>query len=166
VLFKPHACDSVWRDKLFLLTGCYDPTEERGIDGRVVYRKRGDCSFRIQHSGGLWEFRQENVLFATIPGGCGLPNIYGRSEKYCVGSSQITIWDLEDNEVVNHVQSRSLFIFFGAQAEHFFLQVSTFTVCPPRTHTPDTTSSHLQAKPKLLLHIPHLHAHCWQVPQV
>jgi hypothetical protein len=140
-----------WRDGVvrahysFLAEGCYDATEEWGIDGRVVYRKRGDSSIRIQHLGGLWEIRRDEVLLATIPGGCGLPT----SCRNTVDDGCTIFLDWRFREETNfngylenrtYVYNECLFVLFGAEAEHFFLRVNTFTLCLPTTPTPDTHS--------------------------
>ncbi len=40
--------------KADVINGFYEATEEKGLDGRVVYRKRGDGSVCIEHFSGQW----------------------------------------------------------------------------------------------------------------
>jgi hypothetical protein len=57
------------------VNGVYEPTEEKGVDGRVLYRKRGDPSKCMEHRGGNWEVKQVSrkgtaAGFAFVAGGC------------------------------------------------------------------------------------------------
>lgn len=59
------------------INGFFAPTQEKGLDGRVVYSKCGSGDMCIVHRGGRWEvinaeskFRDGSV--AVVTGGCSL----------------------------------------------------------------------------------------------
>jgi hypothetical protein len=59
------------------VNGYYEPTEEKGADGRVMYVKRGDGSVCIEHFEGDWEVKSIssknlNLQFAYVSGGLAL----------------------------------------------------------------------------------------------
>ncbi len=59
-----------------VINGLFDPTQEKGLDGRVLYAKRGDSSMCMEHFGGKWRVRSvsykgKDTCFAWVAGGCG-----------------------------------------------------------------------------------------------
>ena len=59
------------------INGLFAPTQEKGLDGRVVYGKCGDGSMCIEHYVGRWQVKAvsdkgKNVRFASLIGGCAL----------------------------------------------------------------------------------------------
>ena len=57
------------------INGFFEPTEEKGLDGRVLYRKRGDALMWMEHFEGRWHVKQEsnkgtNRCYAYVEGGC------------------------------------------------------------------------------------------------
>ncbi len=58
-----------------LINGVYEPTQEKGLDGRVLYRKRGDPSMIMEHRGGIWQVKLVSSkgkagCWAYVAGGC------------------------------------------------------------------------------------------------
>ena len=58
------------------INGCYDPTQEKGPDGRVLYTKRGDPSMCIEHCAGAWQVKLvskkgKDACYASVQGGRG-----------------------------------------------------------------------------------------------
>jgi hypothetical protein len=59
------------------INGFFEPTQEKGLDGRALYVKRGDASACIEHYGGKWQVKAvsdkgEDGAWAYVAGGCGL----------------------------------------------------------------------------------------------
>ena len=57
------------------INGFFEPTEEKGLDGRVLYRKRGDALMWMEHFQGQWQIKSVSVkgedwCVASIEGGC------------------------------------------------------------------------------------------------
>ena len=57
------------------INGVYEPTQEKGLDGRVLYRKRGDSSVCMEHFGGRWQVKPVLMkgganCYAYVAGGC------------------------------------------------------------------------------------------------
>jgi hypothetical protein len=57
------------------INGVLEPTEEKGLDGRALYRKRGDGSVCMEHFGGQWQVKPvsdkgKNICWAVVVGGC------------------------------------------------------------------------------------------------
>jgi hypothetical protein len=57
--------------------GLFEPTEEKGADGRILYTKRGDASKIIEHFDGRWQIKyaqnkSKNSCFASVGGCCSL----------------------------------------------------------------------------------------------
>ena len=57
------------------INGVLEPTEEKGVDGRVLYRKRGDRSVCMEHFAGKWQVKPvsskgTNGCYAWVAGGC------------------------------------------------------------------------------------------------
>ena len=60
-----------------LINGVLEPTQEKGLDGRVLYAKRGDASVCIEHYAGKWSVKDAackrmDAFWANVAGGCGL----------------------------------------------------------------------------------------------
>ena len=58
-----------------LINGFYEPTQEKGLDGRVLYAKRGDKSVCMEHFGGRWQVKPVSLkgtdnCYAWVAGGC------------------------------------------------------------------------------------------------
>ena len=78
-------------DLAALINGVLEPTEEKGLDGRVLYRKRGDSSVCMEHFGVEW--RVKGVLnkgkkgcSAWVAGGCAAESCCSRQ------------WTVQDGE--------------------------------------------------------------------
>ena len=61
--------------KAAAINGVLEPTQEKGLDGRVLYRKRGDPSMIMEHRGGQWEVKAVSSKgtaagYAYVAGGC------------------------------------------------------------------------------------------------
>ena len=59
------------------INGLFAPTQEKGLDGRVVYGKCGDGSMCIEHYAGEWQVRAVSSKgtkgsIARVTGGCAL----------------------------------------------------------------------------------------------
>ncbi len=59
------------------INGSFAPTQEKSLDGRIVYCKQGDTSICIEHFHGEWQLKrllhkQLDVCYAFAPGGCAL----------------------------------------------------------------------------------------------
>jgi hypothetical protein len=60
------------------INGFFDPTQEKGADGRVLYAKRGDTNVCIEHfTNNKWQVKPvsdkgENISFAHVQGNCAL----------------------------------------------------------------------------------------------
>ena len=57
------------------INGVYEPTQEKGLDGRVLYRKRGDPSIIMEHFGWKWQVKPvsskgTSACTAWVAGGC------------------------------------------------------------------------------------------------
>ncbi len=73
-----------------VINGLYEPTEEKGSDGRVVYKKRGNDNVIIEHyQGRIWQIKRasnkgKGGYYAQVAGGCAL--------EACVDR----VWDEKD----------------------------------------------------------------------
>ncbi len=60
------------------INGFFDPTQEKGADGRVLYAKRGDANVCIEHfTTNKWQVKPvsskgKNEAFAHVQGNCAL----------------------------------------------------------------------------------------------
>ena len=57
------------------INGLFEPTQEKGADGRVLYVKRGDSSMCMEHIAGMWQIKPVSSkgtdnCFANVEGGC------------------------------------------------------------------------------------------------
>ena len=71
----PVAISGATGPKAAAINGVLEPTQEKGLDGRVLYRKRGDPRIIMEHRGGHWEVKNvsskgENTCKAYVAGGC------------------------------------------------------------------------------------------------
>ena len=60
-----------------LVNGVFEPTQEKGLDGRVLYAKRGDASMCIEHHTGTWQVKLVSCMgtdacMAVLEGGSAL----------------------------------------------------------------------------------------------
>ena len=93
-----------------VVNGYYEPTEEKGVDGRVMYRKVGDGGVWIEHFEGHWQVKGFSCLgkvtrFSEIEGLCAFDSCIGRGLK---------LWNDIANKLVVH---SSVKIVTGAEAE-------------------------------------------------
>ena len=66
------------------INGLYAPTQEKGTDGRSLYRRRGRFNVEIEHALGLWIFKPVRLCVDTyaqayIIGGCALDTCCSRN---------------------------------------------------------------------------------------
>ena len=92
----------------FFINGVFKPTNEKGPDGRVLYVKRGDASWCIEHYGGQWQVKAvsdkgKNSCKAYVAGGCGLEACTSR------------VWTVYDGKAWNDAPSVKLVA--GAEAQ-------------------------------------------------
>jgi hypothetical protein len=57
------------------INGIFEPTQEKGLDGRVLYRKRDNPNICMEHHGGKWEVKPmsskgKDSFYAYVAGGC------------------------------------------------------------------------------------------------
>ena len=68
----------------------FDPTQEKGADGRVLYAKRGDANVCIEHfTNNTWQVKSvsnkgENICFAYVQGNCALQACTSLVWKVCI----------------------------------------------------------------------------------
>jgi hypothetical protein len=97
-------------DNAAVINGFFEPTEEKGLDGRVLYAKRGDASVCIEHSEGQWRikpvsFKGKNGCRSLIAGGCGL--------EACTSC----VWKVWDDKGKAWNDAPSVKLVAGAEAE-------------------------------------------------
>ena len=90
------------------INGFFEPTQEKGLDGRLLYAKRGDASVCIEHFGGKWEVKPVSGKgtssgWAYVAGGCGLEACTSR------------VWKVSDGKAWNDAPSVKLVA--GAEAQ-------------------------------------------------
>ena len=76
-----------------VINGFYEATEEKGLDGRVVYMKRGDGSVCIEHFGALWRvkfvsWKGTNTALADVIGLCAFEACASRVWKVWDGGKE------------------------------------------------------------------------------
>jgi hypothetical protein len=65
-------------DRAGAINGLFAPTQEKGLDGRVVYGKCGDRSMCMEHDAGKWQVKDVShkgknaAVVAYVTGGCAL----------------------------------------------------------------------------------------------
>ena len=57
------------------INGVLEPTQEKGLDGRVLLYKRGDAGMLMEHFGGQWQIKSvtdkgKSDCYAWVSGGC------------------------------------------------------------------------------------------------
>ena len=91
-----------------VINGLFDPTQEKGLDGRVLYAKRGDKNMCMEHFGGKWQVKPvshkgtDNCI-AWVAGGCGA--------EACT-SRQWMVWDGK-----THAKAPLVKMVAGAEAQ-------------------------------------------------
>ena len=90
------------------INGFFEPTQEKGPDGRVLYVKRGDASACIEHYGGRWQVKAvsnkgKDLAWAYVASGCGLEACTSR------------VWNVWDGKAWNDAPSVKLVA--GAEAQ-------------------------------------------------
>ena len=106
------------------INGFFEPTQEKGLDGRVLYAKRGDASWCIEHYGGKWQVKPvsdkgKGSAWAYVAGGCGLEACTSR------------VWKVYDGKAWNDAPSVKLV----AEAE---VRLCLLARAPPRSSRPPT----------------------------
>ena len=92
------------------INGFFEPTQEKGPDGRVLYAKRGDASMCIEHYGGTWQVKAvshkgTDGAWASVAGGCGLEACTSR------------VWMVDDGTPGPLVDAPSVKLVAGAEAQ-------------------------------------------------
>ena len=95
-------------DNAARINGFFEPTQEKGPDGRALYAKRGDASVCIEHFGGKWRVKPvsakgKNSCWAYVAGGCGLEACTSR------------VWKVSDGKAFHDAPSVKLVA--GAEAQ-------------------------------------------------
>ena len=90
------------------INGFFEPTQEKGLDGRALYAKRGDASMCIEHYGGKWQVKAvsskgKDSAWAYVAGGCGLEACTSR------------VWKVGDGKAFH--DAPSLKLVAGAEAQ-------------------------------------------------
>ena len=104
------------------INGFFEPTQEKGLDGRVLYVKRGDASACIEHYGGRWQVKAvsgkgKDGSAAYVAGGCGLEACTSR------------VWRVWDGKAWNDAPSVKLVL----EAE---VRLCLLACAPPRSSRP------------------------------
>ena len=128
-------------DNAAFINGFFEPTQEKGLDGRVLYAKRGDASMCIEHRTGDWEVKTvsnkgKGYCWAHVAGGCGLEACTSR------------VWRLDDGTPGPHDDAPSVKLVAGAEAERQETQVAA------EAHSHVSLRHHFQLM-LLLLHLFH-----------
>ena len=92
------------------INGFFEPTQEKGLDGRLLYVKRGDASQCIEHFGEKWEVKPvsgkgKTNAWAYVAGGCGLEACTSR------------VWRVDDGTPGPFVDAPSVKLVAGAEAQ-------------------------------------------------
>ena len=103
--------------KAAFINGYFLPTEEKGVDGRVLYSKSGDGSIVIEHFEGKWQVKNVSgkgtaACMASVAGGCALAGCNSR------------VWRVNDRKAWG--DQACVKMATGADAE---LQVSDASAC-------------------------------------
>ena len=74
------------------INGVYEPTQEKGLDGRKLYRKRGDSFVCMEHSHSKWQVKHvfnkgKDVSYAYVSGGCAAEDCTSRPWKVTDGAT-------------------------------------------------------------------------------
>jgi hypothetical protein len=99
-------------DKAAFVNGFFEPTQEKGPDGRVMYSKRGDVDVIscIRHHKGAWEVQlvpiePDNRADYYVEGGCALEDCASR------------VWKMVDEQGVLFNDTPSVKLVTGAEAQ-------------------------------------------------
>ena len=111
-------------DNAARINGFFEPTQEKGPDGRALYAKRGDASMCIEHYGGDWQVKLvsskgKGGCKAYVAGGCGLEACTSRVWK---------VWD-------GHGWNDTPRVKVVAEAE---VRLCLLARAPPRSSRPPT----------------------------
>ena len=91
-----------------MIDGFYEATEERGSDGRVLYKKRGGDGVWIEHLEGKWQIKHASEKGMDSGNAC----VAGRCRlEACVS----LVWDEWDGQ--EHKEQPSLKMTTGPEAE-------------------------------------------------
>ena len=106
------------------INGFFEPTQEKGRDGRALYAKRGDASVCIEHYGGKWQVKLvsgkgKGSAWAYVAGGCGLEACTSR------------VWKVGDGKAWNDAPGVKLVL----EAE---VRLCLLARAPPRSSRPPT----------------------------
>ena len=76
------------------INGFYAPTQEKGLDGRVLLSKRDDANMCMEHFGGKWQVksvsnRGKDASCAIVAGDCALQDCASRVWKVYDGKASI-----------------------------------------------------------------------------
>ena len=93
-----------------VVNGYYEPTEEKGADGRVMYAKRGDGGVCIEHFDGEWHVKYSSKKgtddrAAYVIGGLAFESCASR------------VWKVYDYSEKKWVEQPSVKMVTGAEAE-------------------------------------------------
>jgi hypothetical protein len=75
-----------------IINGVWEPTHEKRLNGRVLYRKRGNPSMCMEHFGGKWTVNDVSskgtaACFAYVAGGCAAEACTSRMWKVFDGTT-------------------------------------------------------------------------------
>ena len=92
------------------INGFFEPTQEKGLDGRALYAKRGDASACIEHYGGDWQVKPVSSkgtanCWAYVEGGCGLEACTSR------------VWKVGDGKGTGFHDAPNVKLVTGAEAQ-------------------------------------------------
>ena len=92
------------------INGFFEPTQEKGPDGRVLYVKRGDANRCIEHRTGDWEVKRVSAkgkdgAWAYVAGGCGLEACTSR------------VWKVTEGKGTGFHDAPSVKLVAGAEAQ-------------------------------------------------
>ena len=76
------------------INGFFEPTQEKGLDGRLIFTKRGDASVLMEHFQGNWHskpvsYKGRDCCSAYVAGGCALAACTSRQWKVLDGNNYI-----------------------------------------------------------------------------
>ena len=102
-----------------VINGLYLPTQEKGQDGRVLYRKSDECgdeALCIEHFDGRWRVKNQSdrgsaACFAHVEGSCALEDCRSRTWKVSDGRyfvDQRSVQMVTGEEAKSQVSGRSV----------------------------------------------------------
>ena len=99
-----------------VMNGLYLPTQETGQDGRVLYRKSGECgeeALCIEHDDdNWWVIDKLGASRAHVEGGCALENCHSRTWKVSDGEGfvdQLSVQMVTGEAAKSQASGRSVF---------------------------------------------------------